>query len=716
MNSVLQITNLKTILHMEPKPVWAVDGLTLQIEKGETFALLGESGCGKSMTALSIMRLLPEAGEIVAGSVRLGGEDLLELPEAAMRRIRGKRISMIFQEPMLSLNPVMTVAEQISEVLRWHFDLPVAAAQKRALEILNKVGIPDPSRRMNEYPFQFSGGMKQRMMIAMALAGEPELLIADEPTTALDVTIQAQVLTLMRDLQHRDGMAILLITHDLGVASEMAHRIGIMYAGEIVETAPRDEFFRNPAHPYSRKLLASLPGRDRRRKGLRLAAISGNVPPLSREFAGCRFADRCDHAWEPCRQVAPGWTALTGEQQVRCHLFNQDWGPSVLKKEPADQVTEQTTAETPIEFLGEAGADTGASEKPYAELPSQEDQAECADSSLLSVKDLKVYFAIHKGLMRRVAGYVKAVDGVSLNIYQGKTLALVGESGCGKTTAGKGMLQLIPPTEGSVRYRGLELVGLERNRLRKLRAEFQLIFQDPYSSLNPRMRVVDIIEEGINALNVEDARTADDKEARVDALLESVGLSAEAKWRYPHEFSGGQRQRIAIARALAVNPKLIVCDEPTSALDVSVQAQILNLLRELQDNLALAYLFITHNISVVEYIADEVAVMYLGRIVERGTVDEVLSSPRHPYTQALLSAVPVIELESRRHIIRLHGDMPSPANPPAGCHFHPRCPHAMPVCHESYPAASAFSSTHTAHCYLYPQDEESADRKAQQAI
>ena len=701
MNSVLQITNLKTILHMQPKPVWAVDGLTLQIEKGETFALLGESGCGKSMTALSIMRLLPEAGEIVAGSVRLGGEDLLELPEAAMRRIRGKRISMIFQEPMLSLNPVMTVAEQISEVLRWHFDLPVAAAQKRALEILNKVGIPDPSRRMNEYPFQFSGGMKQRMMIAMALAGEPELLIADEPTTALDVTIQAQVLTLMRDLQHRDGMAILLITHDLGVASEMAHRIGIMYAGEIVETAPRDEFFRNPAHPYSRKLLASLPGRDRRRKGLRLAAISGNVPPLSREFAGCRFADRCDHAWEPCRQVAPGWTALTGEQQVRCHLFNQDWGPSVLKKEPAGQVTEQTTAETPIEFLGEAGADTGASEKPYAELPSQEDQAECADSSLLSVKDLKVYFAIHKGLMRRVAGYVKAVDGVSLNIYQGKTLALVGESGCGKTTAGKGMLQLIPPTEGSVRYRGLELVGLERNRLRKLRAEFQLIFQDPYSSLNPRMRVVDIIEEGINALNVEDARTADDKEARVDALLESVGLSAEAKWRYPHEFSGGQRQRIAIARALAVNPKLIVCDEPTSALDVSVQAQILNLLRELQDNLALAYLFITHNISVVEYIADEVAVMYLGRIVERGTVDEVLSSPRHPYTQALLSAVPVIELESRRHIIRLHGDMPSPANPPAGCHFHPRCPAAFARCREDYPGVSRFTESHTAACHLY---------------
>jgi peptide/nickel transport system ATP-binding protein len=708
MNTVLQITNLETVLHMEPRPVWAVDGLTLQIMKGETFALLGESGCGKSMTALSVMRLLPDAGEIVAGSVMLGGKELLQLPEAAMRTIRGRRISMIFQEPMLSLNPVMTVAEQISEVLRWHFDLPAPAAQKRVLEILDKVGIPDPARRMNEYPFQFSGGMKQRMMIAMALAGEPELLIADEPTTALDVTIQAQVLALMRDLQRRDGMAILLITHDLAVASEMANRIGIMYAGEIVETAPRDTFFRNPAHPYSRKLLASLPGREQRRKGLQLAAIRGNVPSLSREFVGCRFAARCEHAWELCHQVAPEWTVLAGEQQVRCHLFNQSLEPSVPRKQSKDQKTEQITTKAPRETQrGAAGTDTSA-------VTAPKEPAEGADPCLLSVTDLKVYFAIHKGLMRRVGGYVKAVDGVSLSIYEGKTLALVGESGCGKTTAGKGMLQLIPPTGGSVRYRGLELVGLERNCLRKLRAEFQLIFQDPYSSLNPRMRIADIIEEGINALHVEDTGEGR-REARVGALLESVGLPAEAKSRYPHEFSGGQRQRIAIARALAVNPKLIVCDEPTSALDVSVQAQILNLLRELQANLGLAYLFITHNISVVEYIADEVAVMYLGRIVERGTVDEVLSNPRHPYTQALLSAVPVIELESRRHVIRLHGDMPSPANPPAGCHFHPRCPHAMPVCRESYPAASTFSSTHTAHCYLYPQNGELAERKAQQA-
>ncbi|MBA4142166.1 MAG: ABC transporter ATP-binding protein [Nitrosospira sp.] len=705
MSYVLEINDLETILHAEEAPVRAVDGLTLNIMKGETFALLGESGCGKSMAALSVMRLLPEAGEIMAGSVKLGNEDLLLLPEAAMRGIRGKRISMIFQEPMLSLNPVMTVAEQIGEVLQWHFRLHGAAAQERIRAILNQVGIPEAARRMNEYPFQFSGGMKQRMMIAMALAGEPELLIADEPTTALDVTIQAQVLNLMRDLQQRDGMAILLITHDLGVAAQMAHRVGIMYAGEMVETATREAFFRGPAHPYSRKLLASLPGRESRHKGLRLAAISGNVPSLSREFAGCRFADRCDHAFKLCHEAAPGWAVVAGEHHVRCHLFDPDLLRRSGERGSGDEESQQTVRKP------------GRADESGAGIELKRERRTISSPPLLSVTDLKVYFAIHKGLIKNVVGHVKAVDGVSLEIRQGKTLALVGESGCGKTTVGKGILQLVSPSAGSVRYNGLELVGLERKRLRKMRAEFQLIFQDPYSSLNPRMRIVDIIEEGMNALNVGvggdtgEYRAEQQPEVstrrRVDALLESVGLPAETKWRYPHEFSGGQRQRIAIARALAVNPKLIVCDEPTSALDVSVQAQILNLLRELQNSLGLAYLFITHNISVVEYLADEVAVMYLGRIVERGTVDEVLTTPRHPYTQALLSAVPVIEPESTRHIIHLHGDLPSPVNPPSGCHFHPRCPRVMPVCHETYPATSAFSSTHTAHCYLYPQEPDS---------
>ncbi len=684
MTFLLQIENLETILHTGATPVRAVDGLTLQIQQGETFALLGESGCGKSMTALSIMRLLPEAGEIVAGSIRIGGEDLLLLPEAAMRSVRGKRISMIFQEPMLSLNPVMTVAQQIGEVLQRHFNLRGTTVQERVLEIMNQVGIPDAARRMTEYPFQFSGGMKQRVMIAMALAGEPELLIADEPTTALDVTIQAQVLDLMRELQQRSGMAILLITHDLGVVAEMAHRVAVMYAGEIIETATRAEFFHNPAHPYSQKLFASLPGRNKRRQAL--AVISGNVPPLSREFVGCRFADRCEYAWELCRVSAPGWSVVGAGQQVKCHLFDQEAGNRVRRP------------------VTPAAA-------PHATRIAK---APAATAELLRVVDLQVYFPIHKGLMKRVTGYVKAVDGVSLTILRGRTLALVGESGCGKTTVGKGILQLIPPTAGSVHYNGLELVGLERKQLRAKRAEFQLIFQDPYSSLNPRMRIIDIIEEGMNALNVtanskanQTGRQFSPSQAiKVDVLLQRVGLPPETKWRYPHEFSGGQRQRIAIARALAVNPQLLICDEPTSALDVSVQAQILNLLQELQDSLGLAYLFITHNISVVEYLADEVAVMYLGRIVELGRVEEVLVNPRHPYTQALLSAVPVIELEAKRTVIRLHGDLPSPANPPVGCHFHPRCPHVMPVCREAYPKTSAFSATHTARCYLYPQQQD----------
>lgn len=676
MMPLLEIEKLKTILNTGPEPVRAIDGLALKIFKGETFALLGESGCGKSMTALSIMRLLPETAEIIEGHIKIDGNDLLLLPEADMRKVRGKRISMIFQEPMLSLNPVMTIASQIKEVLKQHFDLHHTDIPKRILDILQQVGIPDASRRMAEYPFQFSGGMKQRVMIAMALAGEPELLIADEPTTALDVTIQAQVLDLMRGLQQRTDMAILLITHDLGVVAEMAHRVAVMYAGEIIETAGCGDFFRQPAHPYSQKLFAALPARSKRNRGL--AVISGNVPPLSQVFQGCRFADRCDHAWALCRQTAPEWIEIAADHRVKCHLFSE-------QKESKDQV------KIPSEI---------------ASFPTADYAAPHQDAALLNITDLKIHFPIHKGLLKHVTGYVKAVDGVSLAIAPGKTLALVGESGCGKTTVGKGICQLIPATAGSVEFNGSELTGLARNQLRKKRAEFQIIFQDPYSSLNPRMRIIEILEEGMNALDLDrrDKIKLNQQENKVDTLLQRVGLPTEAKWRYPHEFSGGQRQRIAIARALAVKPKLLICDEPTSALDVSVQAQILNLLRTLQQNLGLAYLFITHNISVVEYLADEVAVMYLGKIVEKGHVDEVLNTPKHPYTQALLSSVPVIEATSRRENIHLKGELPSPANTPSGCYFHPRCPYVMPICREIYPDKSIFSTTHSAHCYLYTQN------------
>ncbi len=668
---ILKVSDLKTWFHTDADIVRAVDGISFEVRRGETFALLGESGCGKSMTALSIMRLVPEpAGRIVSGEILLNGQDLCALPEVAMRPLRGHRISMIFQEPMTSLNPVITVGDQIAETLQYHFSLDGAAAKKRACDLLVSVGIADPVRRYDEYPHQMSGGMKQRIMIAMALAGEPEVLIADEPTTALDVTIQAQILDLLRRLQRERGMAILLITHDLAVVAEMADRIAVMYAGQIVETAERAAFFSDPRHPYSQKLFHSLPNRNKR--GESLGVIRGSVPPLNREFAGCRFANRCDSAWGACETIVPRWIAETAGG-VRCHLYD----PSIAVTRPA----------------GATGAAVSLTAGGNGKTPVQ------TNGSLLQVTDLKVHFPIQKGLLKKTVGHVKAVDGVSLSLAAGRTIALVGESGCGKTTAGKAILQLIRPTGGTVRFGDIELTTLSGPALREKRGDCQIIFQDPYASLNPRMRVGDIIKEGIEAQRR--AKSSAEAEARLDRLLEQVGLPAEAKQRYPHEFSGGQRQRICIARALAVDPKVIICDEPTSALDVSVQAQILNLLKDLQERLGLAYLFITHNLSVVEYFAHEVAVMYLGRIVEYGPVETVLNTPQHPYTRALLSAVPQIDTEKKRTILRLGGEIPSPIHPPKGCHFHPRCPEVMAVCRETYPEEIERDGGHTVRCHLY---------------
>jgi len=671
---LLSVKGLRTHLDTDSGIVRAVDGVSFEIRRGETFALLGESGCGKSMTALSIMRLLPDAGRVVGGCVEFNGHDLMRLPESGMRDVRGRRVGMIFQEPALSLNPVMTAGEQIAEALERHSNSKGGPLEARVLELLDAVRIPDAARRRHEYPFQLSGGMKQRVMIAMALACDPELLIADEPTTALDVTIQAQVLELLRELQQARGMSLMLITHDLGVVAEMAHRVAVMYAGEIVETAPREIFFARPAHPYSRKLFDSLPSRGKR--GEALSVIRGSVPALTQEFSGCRFADRCDSAWDLCRRSVPEVHDVGGGQTARCHLFAPD----------ADK--------------GKGEREKGKGARVSAPARNEQDSSLITHhSSLLEVKDLKVHFPIHRGVLKRVVAHVKAVDGVSLTIEAGKTLGLVGESGCGKTTVGKGVLRLVEPTGGSVMFEGADLARLARGELKRRRKDVQIIFQDPYSSLNPRMRVMETLEEGMAALGLGAGR--DERQLRVDALLAEVGLDPEMKYRYPHEFSGGQRQRIAIARALSVEPRLIVCDEPTSALDVSVQAQILNLLKELQRRKGLAYLFITHNFAVIEFLAHEVAVMYLGRIVEHGSVDEVLAAPRHPYTRALLSAVPVADPAASREVIRLQGDLPSPVNPPAGCYFHPRCPAAFARCRESYPDTARFTASHAAACHLY---------------
>lgn len=537
--SLLEIKDLQTWFGEGEKTVRAIDGIDFTISPGETFVLLGESGCGKSMTALSIMRLLPPAARIMRGQILLDGRNLFDLPEYAMRDVRGGQIAMIFQEPQSSLNPVLTAGQQIGESLHRHKGLKGSRQRDRTVELLESVGIPEPDRRIDEYPHQFSGGMKQRIMIAMALAGEPALLIADEPTTALDVTIQAQILSLMKRLQNETGMAILFITHDLGVAFEIADTVAVMYNGKIVEMKNSRSFFARPEHEYSLHLFNSVPG-----KGLR-------------------------------------------DSENR-------------------SVTSDSTAEP-----------------------------------LLTVSDLKVYYPIRKGLFKRTVGFVEAVDGVTMDIYRGQTIAVVGESGSGKTTMGKGILQLTPVTNGKIVFNGRELTHLAPEEMRRQRSDLQVIFQDPYSSMNPRMMIADIISEGIIAQDM--IKDRDKLIARVDELLNHVGLLPEHKFRYPHEFSGGQRQRICIARALAVEPRLIICDEPTSALDVSVQAQILALLKNLQDELGLSYIFITHDISVVEYIAHYVAVMYQGKIVEQGDVDKVLYSPTHPYTRKLLSAVPRIK-------------------------------------------------------------------------
>lgn len=659
---VLQISNLTTSIGRGSDRVVPVSDVSLQIMPGETFALLGESGCGKSMTALSTMRLLPPSADITGGDIMLEQSHLLDLSERAMRAERGGRVGMIFQEPMTSLNPVMSIGRQIGEAVMLHDADNSRRVMVRVEELLDDVGIPDPGRRMHEYPHQLSGGMKQRVMIAMALAGRPRLLIADEPTTALDVTIQAQVLQLMKELQQQTGMAILLITHDLGVVAEVADRVGIMYAGEIVETADVADFFAHPRHPYSQRLFEALPTPKKRNRPLQ--AIEGQVPSLDAVFSGCRFVERCPSAATLCREMIPAWHG-DGNSGYRCH-FEETGSDAVAAAELG----------TPGDSIQNFTRDDGA---------------------LLDVTDLKVWFPIKRGILHRTVAHVRAVDGVDLKLSRGKTLALVGESGCGKTTAGKGILQLVRPTGGSVEFNGEQLTDLRGRALRLRRSNIQLIFQDPASSMNPRMTVEEIIAEGLVVQGI----GRDQRQQRIVEILEQVGLPGDSVGRYPHEFSGGQRQRIAIARALILEPQLIICDEPTSALDVSVQAQILNLLKGLQQQRHISYLFITHNLAVVSYLADEVAVMYLGRIVEQGSVEQILGEPRHPYTQALLSAVPTPDPNSKREVIRLQGDMPSPANPPSGCYFHPRCPQAMDECSKSYPDSQKMDDGRRLSCHLF---------------
>jgi len=661
---LLEIENLQTWFDTDAGPARAVDGVSFFINPGETYALVGESGSGKSVTALSIMQLLPKSiGTIQGGSIRFCGNEMVNNRQADMHSIRGNDISMIFQEPMTALNPVFTVGHQISEVFRLHQNMDKKQARIHSIEMLDRVGIPEPEMRFSNYPHELSGGMQQRVMIAMALACKPKLLIADEPTTALDVTIQSQILALMADLQKKTGTAILLITHDMGVVRETADRVGVMYAGKLVEEAPVEELFNRPAHPYTELLMRALPSQSTREN--KLDTIEGLVPKATTELPGCRFENRCPARMACCATEPPPNYPIGTNHTAACHLFAKgaDRGDLAINKE--------------------------------ASRPSPLD----TNTVRLRTTDLKMHFPLKKSLFGKSKGSVKAVDGVSIQLYKGETLALVGESGCGKTTVGKSIIKLHNPTGGSVHFKGADLAALDKKAMKKMRRDIQFVFQDPFSSLDPRQPIGAIITEGMVVHGIGGSRK--ERIAKAERLLERVGLSPDMITRYPHEFSGGQRQRIVLARALSTDPELLICDEATSALDVSVQAQILNLLKDLQAELGLSYIFITHDLSVVQYLADRVAVMYLGRIVEEGTTEEIFTAPKHPYTQALLSAAPQASKGRERKKIILEGDVPSPVNPPQGCHFHPRCPQALPACRAAYPESIRFSPTHSCKCILY---------------
>jgi peptide/nickel transport system ATP-binding protein len=690
-DNLLEIKELQVHFATAEGVVRAVDGASFAIPRGKTVCVVGESGCGKSVTARAILQVVEPPGKIVSGQMLFRPDDgpavdlaLLHPRSEAMRTLRGKEIAMIYQEPMAALSPMYTIGNQIMEAIRWHLPVSPQTARAMTIDALTKVGIPRPHELIDAYTFELSGGMRQRAMIALALICNPQLLIADEPTTALDVTTQANILDLIRGLQAEMGMSVIFITHDLGVVAEMAHEVVVMYLGAIVERGPVEQIFADPKHPYTRALLRSIPRLDRAisRRGQRLATIQGMVPhPLSRP-KGCPFHNRCESAVAGvCNVITPPAVRLTDGREVRCLAYH-DQHAIVLTP------TERTEA-TPIDVVAPPAFTPVAAKQP-----------------LLTVNNLQMHFPITGGFFNRVRGHVKAVDGVSFTIYEGETLGLVGESGCGKTTLGHTLIRLHQPTAGEIIYNGENgphnLATLNEQTLKPYRRAIRMIFQDPYGSLNPRLPVLEIIGE---VLKVNGLATGKKLEAQVSALLAKVGLSPQYLRRYPHAFSGGQRQRIGIARALAANPRLFIADEPVSALDVSVQAQILNLLKALQAEFSLTYLFISHDLSVIAHTSDRVAVMYVGKIVELAPTAELFQQPQHPYTEALLSAVLRPEPQRKNGATRIHleGNVADPANPPSGCAFHPRCRYAKEECRQQTPPLRPTNDGHLVACHFAEQ-------------
>lgn len=654
MENILEVKDLHVSFKTYAGTVRAIRGVNFTLKKGETLAIVGESGSGKSVTSRAIMRLLPEGiSSIDQGEIWFNGQNLVQLSERKMQSIRGSEISMIFQDPMTALNPTMKVGKQVAESVIKHQKLSKSKAKEIAMELFQLVGIPNAEMRFNQYPHQFSGGMRQRIMIALALACNPKILIADEPTTALDVTIQAQILDLLKDIQKKTGTAIILITHDLGVVANIADSVAIMYAGKIVEKGTVDDVFYDPKHPYNWGLLSSMPSLDTTGE---LISIPGSPPDLMDPPKGDPFAPRNEYALAIDYELDPPMYKVS----------ETHYAASWLLHEKAPKVTPPITVnEKGITLVKKDESSVALMER----HPSNE--------PIMEVKNLTKYFTLGGQIM------LKAVDNVSFQIMKGETFGLVGESGCGKSTTGRTILKLYEATGGEVIFNQQPIHGslnnTEKNRVHR---KMQMVFQDPYASLDPRKTVEDIIAEGMDIHHLYE--TKKERADKVQQLLELVGLQKEHASRYPHEFSGGQRQRIGIARALAVQPEFMILDEPISALDVSIQAQVVNLLKKLQKEKGLTYLFIAHDLSMVKYISDRIGVMYLGNIVEMAPSEELYREPLHPYTQALLSAIPIPnpKVERRRERIVLNSDLPSAIDPPSGCRFRTRCPIATEKCKE----------------------------------
>lgn len=660
----LRVRGLRVTFVGSGRPVPAVRGIDFEVSANQVLGIVGESGSGKSVTSLAISGLLAPGAQ-VQGSIELDGVELTTLGTEALRKTRGRDVGMVFQDPTTTLNPVLPIGRQVIEGQVAHAQVQADKASQRAVELLREVDIPDPEGRVSQFPHQFSGGMRQRAVIAMAMSGRPKLIIADEPTTALDVTVQAQVLAVLAKRQADTGAAVILITHDLGVVAEVADQVAVMYGGRIVESGPVQAIFEHPRHPYTVGLLRSVPRLDT--VDTRLVPIIGQPPTPTDLPSGCAFHPRCPVGRNRpvCAGQDPALSAVGPSHSSACH-FSDEAALLLAAAEPKAVVVPRGPAPVAV---------------PTA-VP------------LLVVDQLQVYYPIKAGVLRRRVGWVRAVDGVNLAVHPGETVGLVGESGCGKTTTGRAIMGLVAKSGGSVLFDGQDITQLKGDGMRQVRRHMQYIFQDPYSSLNPVLTVGDIVAEPLRIHGLYDSLGG---AKWVAQLFEMVGLSTTMMQRYPQEFSGGQRQRIGIARALALKPRLLILDEPVAALDVSIQAQVINLLQDLQHELGLAYLFIAHDLSVVRHISDRVAVMYLGRIVEESTKAELYKSPVHPYTQSLMSAVPVPDPGARatRQRILLEGDIPNPASPPTGCHFHPRCFKATELCKRESPAFVAYPGSPT---------------------